>query len=117
VTSLPVGNEIGVWARVTDYLGQPAVGSVTFDYCSRPGPGYDINRVNEAPMAECEAGTARWKAMISNVGLNQFGEAGVAFCCPSIPRKIGFRFRYQGGRTSGVANGIGGPLDFEWTAQ
>jgi hypothetical protein len=34
--------------------------------CSRKGgPPNDITRADEAPMAECAAGTARWRSLLS----------------------------------------------------
>ena len=37
----------------------------------------------------------------------------IAATVQDVPRTIGFRFRYSRGS---IENGIGGPLDFEWTA-
>ena len=117
VTTLPVLNELVLKARVTDSLGQPAqTGTVTFEYCSRRGgPPNDITRADEAPMAECAAGTATWKSLL-RMAVNQSGEAGMNFGFVRIPRTIGFRFRYQGGRHAGIADGIGGPADVVFTA-
>ena len=97
VASLPVMNELILKAHVTDALGQPAeAGSVTFEYCSRTGgPPNDITRADEAPMAECAAGTARWRRLWS-LAVNQSGEAAMNFGFVQIPRTIGFRFQYRG---------------------
>src|SRR5262245_19335357 len=98
VTSLPVMEEMTLRARVTDTSGQPARdGSVTFEYCSRGGPTNDITRADEAPLAECVAGTARWRRLWSTT-VNQSGEAAMTFGFVRIPRTIGFRFRYSGTR-------------------
>ena len=97
VASLPVMNELILKARVTDALGQPAqAGSVTFEYCSRTGgPPNDITRADETPMAECAAGTARWRSLWS-LTVNQLGEATMNFGFVQIPRTIGFRFIVPG---------------------
>ena len=118
VTTLPVLNELILKAHITDGLGQPAQGgTVTFEYCSRKGlPPNDITRADEAPTSECQAGTARWKSLL-NLAVNQFGEAAMDFGFVQIPRTIGFRIRYQGGRRVGIADGVGGPRDIEITAQ
>ena len=118
VTTLPVFQELVLKARVTDSLGQAArTGTVTFEYCSRRGgPPNDINRADEAPMAECAAGTATWKSLL-RMGVNPAGEAAMNFGFVQIPRTIGFRFRYQGGKRAGIADGVGGPRDIEFTAQ
>ena len=118
VTTLPVLNELVLKARVTDSLGQPAqTGTVTFEYCSRRGgPPNDINRADEAPMAECAAGTATWKSLL-RMSVSRSGEAAMNFGFVQIPRTIGFRFRYSGGKRAGIADGVGGPRDIEFTAQ
>jgi hypothetical protein len=116
VASLPVLEELILRARVTDTSGQPAqAGSVTFEYCSRRGPTNDITRADEAPMAECAAGTARWRSLLS-LSVNQSGEAAMNFGFVRIPRTIGFRFKYRGTR-NGIASGTSVPRDFVITAQ
>ena len=117
VTTMPVLNELALKARVTDSLGQPAqTGTVTFEDCSRGGRPNDINNADEAPMSECASGTAAWKSL-RRLSVNQFGEAIIGFGFVRIPRTIGFRFRYTGGKRAGIADGIGGPRDIEFTAQ
>ncbi len=116
VTSLPVLNELVLKVRVTDSLGQAAqTGTVTFEYCSRGGRPNDITNADEAPMSECAAGTAAWKSLL-RVSVNQFGEAAMNFGFVRIPRIIGFRGRYQGGKRAGIADGVAGPRDIEFTA-
>jgi hypothetical protein len=117
VASLPVMNELILKAHVTDAVGQPAqAGSVTFEYCSRKGaPPNDLTRADEAPKAECAAGTARWRSLLS-LTVNQSGEAAMNFGIVQIPRMIGFRFQYRGTR-NGIASGTSAPVDFTITAQ
>lgn len=111
-------NELSLRARVTDSLGQPARGgAVTFEYCSRTGlPPNDITRADEAPMSECASGAATWKKLLRRE-VNQNGEAGMNFGFVRISRTIGFRFVYSGGRSSSIADGVGGPRDIEFTAK
>ena len=116
VTTLPVLNELVLKARVTDNLGQAAqMGTVTFEYCSRGGRPNDITNADEAPLSECAAGTATWRSLL-RLSVNQLGEAAMNFGLVRIPRTIGFRFRYQGGRRAGIADGVGGPRDIGFTA-
>ena len=117
VSSLPILRELVLRAHVTDSAGQPAQrGSVTFQYCSLKGlPTNDITRADEAPMSECASGAARWRNLLSTP-VNASGEAAMGFGFVRIPRIIGFRFKYDGGRTIGIASGIGGPRDIEFTA-
>ena len=89
-------------------------GTAIFQYCSRPGPKNDITRADEAPKAECEAGTARWTTLVA-VGLNQFGDAYGGFGVVRIPRTIGFRYQFRSDR-SGVAAGTSPAKDFTWVA-
>ncbi|MBA3406122.1 MAG: hypothetical protein H0U13_15805 [Gemmatimonadaceae bacterium] len=113
VTSLPVGQEVVLKAHVEDAAGSPAQrGSVTFQYCSRKGPSNDISRADEAPKSECESGAASW-ARLQTITVNTSGDAFAGFCCPSIPRTVGFRFKYSSQR-SGIADGVSAPKDFTW---
>ena len=117
VTSLPVLEELILKARVTDTSGQPAqAGSVSFEYCSLKGlPTNDITRADEAPLAECAAGTARWRSLLS-LSVNQSGEAAMNFGFVRIPRTIGFRVTYRGTR-NGIASGTSPARDMVITAQ
>ena len=94
VESLVVGQEVTLKAHVTSSAGPVTSGTAIFQYCSRPGPKNDITRADEAPKAECEAGTARWTTLVS-VGLNQFGDAYGGFGVVRIPRTIGFRYQFS----------------------
>lgn len=115
VTSLTVGQEVVLKAHVEDAAGSPAQrGSVTFQYCSRKGPPNDINRADEAPKSECESGAASW-ARLQTITVNTSGDAFAGFCCPSIPRTVGFRFKYSS-RRSGIADGTSEARDFTWNA-
>lgn len=115
VETLVVGQPVLLKATVSDADGPARAGTVTFQYCSRPGPTQDINRVDEAPSAECDAGSAKW-ATLQSVEVNEFGIAfGGMSGAPQIPRSIGFRFLYRG-KNSGVASGRSAHLDFTWTA-
>lgn len=114
VTSLPVGQGVVLKAHVEDAVGSPAQrGSVTFQYCSRRGPSNDIDRADEAPKSECESGAASW-ARLQTVTVNTSGDAFAGFCCPSIPRTVGFRFKYSS-QKSGIADGTSEARDFTWT--
>lgn len=114
VTSLPVLQELILGAHVANGSGVPAAGgSVTFQYCSlKGGPPNDINRPDEAPSAACTTRDASWANLIS-VPVDAFGNAYMNFGFVSIPRTVGFRFRYSGQR-SGIANGTSAPRDFTW---
>ena len=114
VTSLTVFQELILGAHVTDGSGAPAQGgSVTFQYCSLKGlPSNDINRPDEAPSAECATKAATWANLIS-VPVDGSGNAYMNFGFVSIPRTVGFRFRYTG-QGSGIANSVSAPRDFTW---
>lgn len=115
VQTLVVGERVLLKATVSDADGPATRGTVTFQYCSRPGPTQDITRVDEAPSAECDAGSAKW-ATLQSVEVNQFGVAfGGMGGAPQIPRSIGFRFLFRG-KNGGVASGESAHLDFTWTA-
>lgn len=95
--------------------GAPAQGgSVTFQYCSRNGPSNDIDRADEAPMAECESGAASWSRLRTR-DVDANGDAFMNFGFVSRPRTIGFRFKYSA-RRSGLADGLSAPRDFTWTS-
>ena len=113
VTSLTVRQQVILKAHVQNTFGSPAQGgSVTFQYCSRKGPSNDINRADEAPKAKCESGAASW-ARLQTVSVNSSGDAFAGFCCPTIPRTVGFRFKYSSQR-SGIADGVSAAKDFTW---
>ncbi|HYU52282.1 MAG TPA: hypothetical protein VEK37_05030 [Gemmatimonadaceae bacterium] len=114
VSSLTVFQELILGAHVADASGAPAQGgSVTFQYCSLKGlPSNDINRPDEAPSAECATRAASWANLIS-VPVDGSGNAYMNFGFVSIPRTVGFRFKYNG-QGSGIANGTSTPSDFTW---
>jgi hypothetical protein len=114
VSSLTVFQELILGAHVADGSGAPAQGgSVTFQYCSlKGGPPNDINRADEAPSAACATRDASWANLIS-VPVDASGNAYMNFGFVSIPRTVGFRFKYTG-QGSGIANGVSGPSDFTW---
>ena len=114
VSSLTVFQELILGAHVADASGAPAQGgSVTFQYCSyKGGPPNDINRPDEAPSAACATREASWANLIS-VPVDGSGNAYMNFGFVSIPRTVGFRFRYTG-QGSGIANGVSAPSDFTW---
>lgn len=124
VSSMPVlTRELVLLAMVTDTSGNPATtGTVTFDYCSYPGPSQDITRADEAPKEACEQGTAKWAVLrrAIRVADSRCAPFGVPSACAyfprvRIPRFVGFRFRYaQGDR---IASGTSPARNFEWTAQ
>ena len=119
VSTLPTGGpELVLKAHVQQGVsGAPAQGgSVTFQYCSlKSGPSNDITRADELPSSECESGgTGSW-ARLRTVDVNTSGDALMGFGFVTIPRTIGFRFRYSG-RRSGIADGVSAPRDFTWTA-
>jgi hypothetical protein len=114
VTSLPVGSEVSLRARVESATGTPATsGTVTFQYCSLKGlPPNDITRADEAPKAACETGAGTWSRLIT-VKPDASGIPLVNFPAVTIPRTVGFRFRYSGGASAGIANGSAAE-DFTW---
>jgi hypothetical protein len=125
VSSLPVRSaELILAAHVTDGSGSPArSGSVTFEYCSyKGGPRNDITRADEAPKEACETASAGWARLVT-VKLTDVGCPGLGagyscmnFGLVSIPRDVGFRFRYAS-QGSGIAGGESVPLNFTWTAE
>jgi hypothetical protein len=109
----PFGEAVILHAHIEDSSNIPADrGLVVFQYCSRPGPSNDINRVDEAPREECDSGDANW-ARLASVPVDAFGNAELEFCCPMITPTIGFRFKYleQG---SGILNLTINGEDFNW---
>ena len=116
VTSLTVFQELILGAHVATASGIPAQrGSVTFQYCSLRGlPSNDINRPDEAPSAACATGDAAWSQLIT-VPVDASGNAYMNFGFVSIPRTVGFRFRYTG-QGSGIPNGVSAPQDFTWVS-
>ena len=114
VERLIVGQELGLKARVLNATtGLPATdGTVTFQYCSRPGRKNNILDADEAPKVECDEGSARWATVVS-VQVNQNGEAFGGFGIVQIPRTIGFRFVFRPEK-SGIASGTSQHLDFTW---
>jgi hypothetical protein len=114
VQSLVIGQEVSLKGRVLNAsTGLPATdGTIVFQYCSRPGPKGDITRADEAPKAECDAGSARWATLVS-IRVNQNGEAFGGFGFVRIPRTIGFRFLFRSEK-SGIAGGGSPELDFTW---
>lgn len=125
VTSMPVlTDELILAAHVTDASGNAATsGTVTFEYCSYKGlPPNDITRADEAPLEACADGSANW-ARLTAIRLDPQGcpQLGPGYACMDfgvvrIPRKIGFRFGYNGVRGT-IASGTSVPQNFEWTAQ
>ena len=114
VASLTVFQELILGAHVADGSGAPAQGgSVTFQYCSyKGGPANDINRPDEAPSAACATREASW-ANLTSVAVDGSGNAYMNFGFVSIPRTVGFRFKFTGQR-SGIASGVSAPSDFTW---
>jgi len=117
VSELPVcDGELTLHGHVQAQVsGAPAqVGTILFEYCSYGGPKNDITRPDEAPMAACEAGTARW-SRLGALAVNQSGDAYLDFGVVQIPRTVGFRIRYiqQHGT---IASGTADPKDFTWVA-
>jgi hypothetical protein len=117
VTTLTVGGpELILKAHVTDAFGNPAQrGTVEFQYCSlKGGPPNDINRADETPSADCLTNSASW-ARLASLSVDSNGNAFLNFGYVSIPRTIGFRFKYSS-QGSGIASGISAPQDFTWIA-
>jgi hypothetical protein len=114
VATLTVFQELILGAHVADGSGAPAQGGlVTFQYCSlKGGPPNDINRADEAPSAACDTRDAAWANLVS-VRVDGSGNAYMNFGFVSIPRTVGFRFRFTGQGT-GIANGTSAPKDFTW---
>ncbi len=123
VTTLPVCttsqcDELILNAHITnENTGLPAQsGLVSFQYCSYKGlPPNDISRPDEAPMEACADGSATWKSLAGLLKVDQSGDAYFDFGIVLIPRTVGFRYIYKG--QGSVANGMGGPKNFTWTAQ
>lgn len=116
VTTLVVGQELVLKAHVDNCSGGPAQrGAVTFQYCSLKGlPPNDITRADEAPSAACASGEGNWARLVT-VQVNASGDALMNFGFVSIPRTIGFRFKYLA-QGSGIASGVSDPpADFTWT--
>ena len=122
VTSLPVlSTELNLKAYVTSNAGEPAQGgAVTFEYCSfKGGPRNDITRPDEAPKEACDQGGASWVRLTSlPVNAGTCPELGTGYACMnfgivSIPRDIGFRFRYSP-QGSGIASGTSEATNFTW---
>lgn len=106
VTSLPVGKELGLWARVTDASGAPVTaGGVTFQYCAAHG--------QPAPLAACQGGSGRWTNHMTTRLYN--GEIFASWGTCHTPRTIGFRFQYTS-KGSSVADGTSAARDFTFTA-
>jgi hypothetical protein len=116
VSTLFVFQELILGAHVADAAGAPARGgSVTFQYCSlKRVPPNDINRADEAPSAACATKDASWANLIG-VPVDASGNAYMDFGFVSIPRTVGFRFRYNA-QGSGIANGVSAPKDFTWVS-
>jgi hypothetical protein len=116
VATLVVLHEAVLKAHVDNCAGNAAQGgSVTFQYCSlKGGPPNDIARADEAPSAACATGDASW-ARVGTVQVNASGDALINFGLVSIPRTIGFRFKYQP-QGSSIASGVSDPADLTWTA-
>lgn len=116
VATLVVGQELILKAHVDNCSGSPAErGAVAFQYCSYRGlPPNDITRPDEAPLAACESGDAMWRTLLT-LKVNASGDALMNFGFVSIPRTIGFRFKYQS-QGSGIDSGVSNPADFTWTA-
>jgi len=117
VSTLVVGQELVLKAHVDNCSGGPAQrGAVTFQYCSLKGlPPNDITRADEAPSAACATGEGNWARLVT-VQVNASGDALMNFGFVSIPRIIGFRFKYLA-QGSGIASGVSDPpADFTWTA-
>lgn len=123
VTSLPVATaELILKAYVASSTGGAAqAGTVTFEYCSFKGRPNDVNRADEAPREACDLGTASWSRIwSSSVNAGTCPGLGTGYACVnfgvvSIPRDVGFRFRYAS-RGSGIASGTSPARDFTWTA-
>jgi hypothetical protein len=116
VTTLAVGGpELILKAHVSDASGNPAQsGSVEFQYCSLKGlPPGDITRADETPSIDCTTKAATWARLLT-LSVDSNGNAFMNFGYVSIPRTIGFRFRYSSQR-SGIASGSSVPQDFTWT--
>jgi hypothetical protein len=114
VQSLVIGQRVILKGRVVNASsGAPATdGAIVFQYCSRPGPKGNITRADEAPRAECDAGSAKWVTLVS-IGVNENGEAFGGLGPVQIPRTIGFRFLFRSEK-SGIAGGGSPELDFTW---
>jgi hypothetical protein len=116
VSTLVVLNEAVLKAHVDNCAGNAAQrGAVTFQYCSlKGGPPNDITRADEAPSAACATGEGNWARLVT-VQVNASGDALMNFGYVSIPRTIGFRFKYLA-QGSGIASGVSDPADLTWTA-
>ena len=113
VTMEPFGDAVILQAHIEDFSRTPADrGLVVFQYCSRPGPSNDINRVDEAPREECDSGDAKW-ARLASVPVDTSGNAELEFCCPRITPTIGFRFTYLG-QGSGILKSTTMGENFNW---
>ncbi len=125
VWSLPAGEELVLHAHVADPSGVPAPsGSVAFQVCSRSG-GRSFTRMDPAPYEECNGGSGTWVHLVTlkvdagtcpaypGPGYEGPGNACANFGAIRNPRTVGFRFKYSG-QGSGIANGVGGPLNFVW---
>jgi hypothetical protein len=116
VPTLPAGrgSELTLKAHVTTAAtGALATsGTVTFEYCGYRGRANDITNPDEAPLSECLSGAASWKRLGS--ARVAMGDAFYVFGIVQYPRTVGFRFRYNGGR-SGVADGGIVGEDFTWS--
>lgn len=117
VTTLTVGGpELILKAHVADALGNPAQrGTVEFQYCSlKGGPPNDINRADETSSADCLTNSASW-ARLAAFSVDVNGNVLINFGYVTIPRTIGFRFKYSS-QGSGIASGLSVPQDFTWVA-
>ncbi len=119
VSTLPTGGpSLILKAHVQQAVSGAAAqsGSVTFQYCSRKsGPSNDITRADELPSSECQPGGAGSWARLQTVDVNASGDAFIGFGSVTIPRTIGYRFRYAA-RRSGIADGVSAERDFTWVA-
>jgi hypothetical protein len=124
VSSLTVSTvELVLKARVSDSAGALARrGTATFEYCSYTGlPTDDITQPDEAPKEACAQGLATWRPLDTvSVTAGRCSGLGTGYAClwfsrVTIPRDLGFRFRYSP-QGSGIAAATSEPENFTWVA-
>ena len=106
------GNEIAI--------GTPLIllGHVTDSSGNLAGSGREIfqdcllNGV-PAPSIHCDSGTGVW-SNIQTVHFRSPEDIRIGYGSPSTAQTIGFRFRYLGSHSSGIANGISNSMDVTW---
>ena len=103
---IPVGTPLILLGHVTDSSGNLAdSGREIFQDCLLNG--------GPAPSIHCDSGTGVW-SNIQTVHFRSPEDIRIGYGSPSTAQTIGFRFRYLGSHSSGIAKGISNSMDVTW---